>query len=196
MNTVTENLFIYQIIKCYYFTLLTLHRAVNKLNSKYKEREKEGGVLCVTITVKTSKSLLQDVNLDEGNIILVLEKPTLQPSDPPPPKQILMTLLTLHSSLSILIKTCAVIPRCLPLSSNQMFLVEICKDRTFLYISRSVQVTKPLKCLKQTEPMCCNCAALLPGLTALCAGTCQCHLCWKPQTAFLSGSGGVSWPGF
>lgn len=31
---------------------------------------------------------------------------------------------------------------------------------------------------------------------ALCAGTCECHLCWKPQTAFLSGSVGVSLPGF
>lgn len=31
---------------------------------------------------------------------------------------------------------------------------------------------------------------------ALYAGTCECHLCWKPQTAFLSGSVGVSLPGF
>lgn len=75
-------------------------------------------------------------------------------------KKHLMTL-TSHSSLSILLNSYTVISPCLPFSSNQIFLTEICKDWTFLYIPWSVQVMKPLRHLKQTELMCCNYAPLL-----------------------------------
>lgn len=43
--------------------------------------------------------------------------------------------------------------------------------------------------------MCRNYAPLLRLLPRLRAATCECHLCWKPPTAFLSASVGVSLPG-
>lgn len=101
-----------------------------------------------------------------------------------------------HSFLSIQVNIHTIIFCFLPLSSNQMLFIEICKDWTFLYVPWSVQAMKPLKSLKQTELMYCNYSPLLWLLWRYIAGTCECHLCWKPQTIFLSGSVGVSLLGF
>lgn len=139
----------------------------------------------VTENVKLWKSLLQDVNSG------ILEKSRLHHS-----KKKKDSFLTSHSSLSILINIYTIISRYLPFSSNQMLLIEICKDWTFLYIPWSVQAMKPLKRLKQTELMYCNYSPLLRLLWRYIAGNCECHLCWKPKTTFLSGSVGVSSSGF